>query len=50
MGVRAIHVSSIEQRGDQTYVLTEESWQGFLASILRKSMQRLHASIDEGLH
>lgn len=50
MGVRAIHVWRIERRGDQTYVVTEESWEGLLASLLRRSMRRrLQAAIDEGL-
>lgn len=35
MGIQAVHVWRIEQRGDQTYVVTEESWEGLLASLLR---------------
>ncbi len=50
MGIRAVHVWRIEQRGGDTWLITEESWDGILASVLRGPMRRrLQASIDEGM-
>ena len=50
MGIRAVHIWRIERRGDDTWLITEESWHGILASVLRGPMRkRLQASIDEGI-
>lgn len=50
MGIRAVHVWRIAAIGDKVSVVTEESWSGLLASLLRRAMRRrLQASIDDGL-
>lgn len=50
MGIRAVHAWHVERRGDRTYVITEESWDGLLPRLLRGPLRRrLERSIDEGL-
>lgn len=49
-GIRAIHVWRLESRDGHTVVRTEESWEGLMARILRRSMVRmLENAIDSGL-
>jgi hypothetical protein len=50
MGIRAIHVHRLEARGDSTLVRSEESWDGLLVRLLRRSLTRtLQKGIDSGL-
>jgi hypothetical protein len=50
MGISAIHVWKIEQRDGQTVAVTEESWEGLLASMFRgRSRKTLQHAIDSGL-
>lgn len=49
-GVRAVHVWSFEQRAEGTYVRTEESFNGLLAQIFAKSLQKvLVQALHQGL-
>ena len=50
LGVAAVHVWQIDGQGDGTRVVTEESWAGFLARLLRGPMRKaLRKALDEGL-
>ncbi len=50
LGIKAIHVHRLEQRGDATVVSSEESWNGLLVRMLRRSMTRtLQKALDSGL-
>jgi len=50
MGIRAIHVWSLEDTGESTRVHTEESFEGLLATILRPLMRKtLARALREGL-
>jgi hypothetical protein len=50
LGVRAIHTWRLEQRGDATHVRTAESFEGLLARLLRRRLQRvLDTSLESGL-
>jgi uncharacterized protein YndB with AHSA1/START domain len=50
LGVDAIQVWRLEARGANTFVRTEESWEGLMARILRGPMQKmLQDAIDAGL-
>ena len=40
MGIKAVHTWHLEPRGAGTLVVNEESWQGFLARLLRRSLQK----------
>lgn len=49
-GIEAIHVHRLERRGDATIVSSEESWNGLLVRLLRRSMGRtLQKALDSGL-
>lgn len=50
MGIEAVHVHRLEPRGDATLVRSEESWDGLLVRLLRRSLTRsLQRAIDSGL-
>jgi hypothetical protein len=50
LGIRAIHVWSLEPHGMNTVVTTEESWEGLLTRLFPRRMQiMLKTSIDDGL-
>jgi hypothetical protein len=50
IGIKAIHVWRLVERGEQVLVKTEESWDGLLPRLLRGPMQKmLKRSIDSGL-
>lgn len=50
MGVPARHVYRLETRDGGTLVHTSESWEGMIASLLRKSLtKQLQASLESGL-
>jgi hypothetical protein len=50
LGINAIHVHRLERRGDSTFVTSEESWDGLLVRLLRRSMTKaLHKAIESGL-
>ncbi len=50
MGVRAVHVWRIELAPSGSRVVTEESWSGWPARLLRKRMERtLNEAVDTGL-
>jgi len=50
MGIRALHVYTFEPRDGGTVVHTSESWEGLIASLLRKSLtKQLQKSLDPGL-
>lgn len=50
MGIKAVHVWRLEPKDGKTIVRTEESWEGLLPQIFRKSMHKmLQRSIDAGL-
>jgi hypothetical protein len=40
MGIKAVHVWHLEPRGAGTLVVNEESWEGLLARLLRRSVQK----------
>ena len=44
LGIRAIHAWTFEERADGTLVRTEESFDGLLARLFAKSLQRMLAS------
>jgi len=49
-GINAVHVHRLEQRGDSTRVISEESWGGLPVRLLRRRMQKtLQKALDEGL-
>jgi hypothetical protein len=50
MGIRAVHVYRFERRGDRTLVTTQESFEGPVARLLRRSLQKtLDTSLEDGL-
>lgn len=50
LGIDAIHVYRLEQEGTTTIVSSEESWDGLLVRMLRRTMARtLQRSLDSGL-
>lgn len=40
MGIKAVHAWHLEPRGAGTFVVNEESWQGLVARLLRRSLQK----------
>ena len=40
MGIKAVHAWHLEPRGAGTLVLNEESWDGLVARLLRRSLQK----------
>jgi hypothetical protein len=51
MGTRAIHVSRSTARDGGTWAVTEESFEGFLAWLLRGPLRRMLAgSLERGLN
>jgi len=49
-GINAVHVHRLEQRGDSTRVISEESWDGLPVRLLRGRMQKtLQKALDDGL-
>jgi uncharacterized protein YndB with AHSA1/START domain len=46
LGIRAIHVWRLEQRNGATLVRTEESYEGLVARVLRRSLQK---TLDKAL-
>ncbi len=40
MGIRAVHTWHLEPRGAGTLVLNEESWEGLLTRLFRRSLQK----------
>jgi len=40
MGIKAVHTWHLEPRGAGTFVVNEESWQGLVARLLRRSLQK----------
>jgi hypothetical protein len=40
MGIKAVHVWHLEPRGAGTLVVNEESWEGLLARLLRRPVQK----------
>lgn len=50
LGIDAVHVWRIEAYGDGSRVVTEESWSGLLARLLRGTMAKaVRKALDEGL-
>ncbi len=50
LGIKAIHIWRLEQKGDRSVVRTKESWEGLLPRIFRSPMQKmLKNSICAGL-
>jgi uncharacterized protein YndB with AHSA1/START domain len=50
MGIEAIHVHELEQRGTETVIRSAESWDGALVRLFRRSMTKtLQKAIDSGL-
>jgi hypothetical protein len=50
MDVKALHVYLLEPFNGGTVVHTSESWEGMIASVLRKSLtKQLQESLDPGL-
>lgn len=50
LGISAVHVWRMESLGDVTVVQTEESWDGFIATVFRKRSQEvLKNAIYSGL-
>jgi uncharacterized protein YndB with AHSA1/START domain len=50
LGIKAIHVHRLEQRGDTTLVRSEESWNGLPVRLLRRMMAKtLQNAVDSGL-
>jgi uncharacterized protein YndB with AHSA1/START domain len=49
-GIKANHVYRLEREGDATIVRSEESWDGLLVRLLRRSMTKtLQKAIESGL-
>jgi len=49
-GIKAKHVYRLEPRGEATFVRTQESYDGFVARLLRGSLQRtLEKALSDGL-
>ena len=50
LGIRAIHVWHLEQRDGRTHVYTEESYEGLVARLLRRPLQKtLDAALTDGV-
>jgi hypothetical protein len=50
MGIKAIHVFRFEARDDGTLARSEESWEGLIASLLKRwSRRTLKKGIDDVL-
>jgi uncharacterized protein YndB with AHSA1/START domain len=50
MGIKAVHVYRFEPRGDRTLVTTEESFDGLVARVLRRPLQKaLDSALEGGL-
>ena len=50
LGIKAVHVYRLEDRDGRTTVYTAESWEGLIARLLRRSMQRqLETALRPGL-
>ncbi len=50
LGIRAIHIWRLEQRGDRTHVRTEESYEGIVARVFRRPLQKtLDATLSKGV-
>ncbi len=50
MGIKAIHVWVLDTEGDTTTVTTQESWEGLVVRLTRKSSQRaLNDALATGL-
>jgi uncharacterized membrane protein len=50
LGISAIHVWRLEPRGGRTLVHTEESYEGLVARVLRRSLQKtLDAALKDGV-
>ena len=50
LGITATHVHQLESHGSTTVVSSEESWDGLLVRLLRRSMARtLQRALDSGL-
>lgn len=50
LGITAVHVYRLEERGGRTVVRSEESWSGLLVRLLRGPMAKtLQRAIDSGL-
>jgi uncharacterized protein YndB with AHSA1/START domain len=50
LGIRAIHVWHLEERDGRTHVRTEESYDGLVARLLRRSLQKtLDAALTDGV-
>ena len=50
LGIKAVHVYRLEARDGGTTVYTAESWEGLIARLLRRSVQRhLETSLRPGL-
>lgn len=50
LGIRAVHAYELTARGGRTLVVTEESWDGLLARLLRARLgQVLQRSLESGL-
>jgi hypothetical protein len=50
LGIRAIHVWRLEQRNGATLVRTEESYEGLVARVFRRSLQKtLHKALADGV-
>jgi uncharacterized protein YndB with AHSA1/START domain len=49
-GIKAIHVYTLERRGDATLVRTEESYDGLVARVFRQRLQKtLDGALRDGL-
>jgi hypothetical protein len=49
-GIKAKHVYRLKQQGDATIVRSEESWDGLLVRLLRRSMTKtLQKAVESGL-
>lgn len=46
LGIKALHVWRLQSAGDETFVRTEESFDGLVARLFRRVMQR---GLDDGL-
>jgi hypothetical protein len=50
VGIKAVHVYRFERNGDRTLVTTEESFDGLVARVLRRPLQKtLDTALEEGL-
>ena len=50
LGINAMHEYHLEPRDGKTFVRTEESYEGLVARLLRRSLQKtLDTALEEGL-